>query len=143
LFTDLDRVVEGDTFTITVLDRTCTYEVDQIRIVLPEDLANLSIEPGSDYCTLITCTPYGVNTHRLLVRGHRIENLVDADVVTSEAVQIPRFVAIAAVGLPILFAFLAGMLVYYAVRRPRMVREEMVNVIRESIRESEEDRIRR
>ncbi|MBR0404838.1 MAG: class C sortase [Eggerthellaceae bacterium] len=143
LFTDLDKVVEGDTFTITVLDRTCTYEVDQIRIVLPEDLANLSIEPGSDYCTLITCTPYGVNTHRLLVRGHRVENLVDADVITAEALQIPRYIAIAAVGLPILFAFLAGMLVYYAVRRPAMSREEVEGVIRESIRDGEEDRIRR
>ena len=69
LFTDLDKLVEGDTFTITVLNQTVTYEIDQIRIVLPEDLSNLNIEDGKDYCTLVTCTPYGINTHRMLVRG--------------------------------------------------------------------------
>ena len=66
---------EGDTWTITVLNETLTYECDQIRVVLPDDLTDLQIEEGKDYCTLITCTPYGVNTHRLLVRGHRIPNV--------------------------------------------------------------------
>ena len=99
LFTDIDKLVEGDAFTITVLDRTLTYEVDQIRIVLPYELDELKIEKGQDYCTLVTCTPYGVNTHRLLVRGHRIENAqgeanVIADALQIEPVYIAPFIAV-------------------------------------------------
>lgn len=75
LFTDLDQLAEGDTFFIHVLDDTLTYEVDQILTVEPEEIEELRIQAGEDYCTLVTCTPYGVNTHRLLVRGHRIEQL--------------------------------------------------------------------
>ena len=75
LFTDLDKLVEGDIFMMRVLDETLTYEVDQILIVEPEDTSSLEIEEGKDLCTLVTCTPYGVNSHRMLVRGHRIENL--------------------------------------------------------------------
>lgn len=71
LFTDLDQLTEGDTFMIHTLNRTLTYEVDQISIVEPTDLSLLQIEEGKDYCTLVTCTPYGINSHRLLVRGHR------------------------------------------------------------------------
>lgn len=74
LFTDLDQLGEGDVFTLNVLGRTLTYQVDKIRVVLPDQLDDLAIDDGKDYCTLITCTPYGVNTHRLLVRGHRIPN---------------------------------------------------------------------
>ena len=74
LFTDLDKLVEGDTFTITVLTQTITYEVDQILTVLPDDMEALKREEGKDLVTLITCTPYGINSHRLLVRGHRVEN---------------------------------------------------------------------
>ena len=118
LFTDLDKLVEGDNFSITVLDRTLWYEVDQIRIVLPSDLSNLGIEPKGDYCTLITCTPYGINTHRMLVRGHRVDAPAGTGVVTAEAVQIPRYIAIPAVAVPMLFVFLLGLLVYYRVRRP-------------------------
>lgn len=77
LFTDLDRLTEGDRFSLTVLQETLTYEVDQIRVVEPTDLSDLQIVPGEDYCTLITCTPYGINTHRLLVRGHRIAGSMD------------------------------------------------------------------
>lgn len=73
LFTDLDKLEEGDEFYITVLDRKLAYEVDQILTVLPEEVDELGIEEGKDYVTLITCTPYGINTHRLLVRGHRVE----------------------------------------------------------------------
>ncbi len=73
LFTDLDQLEEGDTFMLHILDETLTYEVDQIRIVEPDDISNLALEAGADYCTLVTCTPYGVNSHRLLVRGHRVE----------------------------------------------------------------------
>ena len=69
LFTDLDKLVIGDTFVIQVMEETLTYEVDQILIVEPTDLTALQQVPGEDYCTLVTCTPYGVNTHRMLVRG--------------------------------------------------------------------------
>ncbi len=72
LFSDIDKLEVGDRFTLHVLDRTLTYEVDQIKTVLPDDLDDLAIEPDKDLCTLVTCTPYGVNTHRLLVRGHRV-----------------------------------------------------------------------
>lgn len=137
LFTDLDKLVEGDTFTITVLDQTCTYEVDQIRIVLPADLSNLNIEAGQDFATLITCTPYGINTHRMLVRGHRVDNIIDADVITAEAIQIPRYIAIPAVGVPMLFAFLVGMLVYYRVKRPVLNKEVVTDALREVVHSGE------
>ena len=76
LFSDLDQMVEGDTFTLNIMDQTITYMVDQIRIVLPEETDELAIRDGKDYCTLVTCTPYGVNTHRMLVRGKRIDNII-------------------------------------------------------------------
>ena len=75
LFTDIDRLVEGDIFVLTVLNQEATYEVDQILTVLPDETESLAITPGMDFCTLVTCTPYGVNTHRLLIRGHRIPNI--------------------------------------------------------------------
>ena len=94
LFTDLGQLQEGDRFTITVLDQTMTYEVDQIRIVLPNELEELAIDPAADYVTLVTCTPYGVNSHRMLVRGKRVENDPDEVIVLSEAVLIePRIFA--------------------------------------------------
>ena len=137
LFTDLDKLVEGDTFTITVLNQTVTYEIDQIRIVLPEDLSNLNIEDGKDYCTLVTCTPYGINTHRMLVRGHRVDNISDSDLVTAEAVQIPRYIAIPAVGVPMLFIFLVGLLVYYRTRRPEMDKELVTETLHQHVREED------
>ena len=94
LFTDLDKLMEGDTFTLTILNETLTYEVDHIWIVEPADLSHLTIENGKDYCTLITCTPYGINSHRLLVRGHRIQNINGDAMVTADAIQIrPVFIA--------------------------------------------------
>ena len=108
LFTDLDKLVEGDTFVIKVLDEIFTYEVDQILIVLPSDVQALVREQGKDYCTLETCTPYGINTHRMLVRGHRVENAVEVRtlVITSEASLIdPKYVA-GALALPMLFILL-------------------------------------
>lgn len=87
LFTRLDELTEGDIFQIHVLNETLTYSVDQIHIVEPEDLTWLQIEPGQDLCTLVTCTPYGVNTHRLLVRGHRVENPDELPEITADAVQ--------------------------------------------------------
>ena len=94
LFTDLDKVKEGDTWTITVLNETLTYECDQIRIVEPEDLSELQIVEGQDLCTLITCTPYGINTHRLLIRGHRVPNAQGTADVTADGIQIePVYIA--------------------------------------------------
>ena len=88
LFSDLDKVVEGDVFTLSILNETYSYEVDRIRVVLPTDLTELKIVPGQDYCTLVTCTPYGVNTHRLLVRGHRVANAQGEAKVTADALQL-------------------------------------------------------
>lgn len=88
LFTDLDQLVEGDIFYIQVLDQTLTYEVDQILTVTPDDVSALTIDPDQDYVTLVTCTPYGVNSHRLLVRGHRIANETKEARVTAEASQV-------------------------------------------------------
>ncbi|NEG52651.1 class C sortase, partial [Bifidobacterium dentium] len=85
LFTGLDKLKKGDTFAFHVLDQTYTYQVDQISVVLPKDLSKLNIESGMDYATLVTCTPYGVNTHRLLVRGHRIANPDAADTTDYDA----------------------------------------------------------
>jgi len=111
LFSDIDQLVEGDTFLIQVLDRTLTYEVDQIRIVLPTEMQDLQIDPAQDYCTLVTCTPYGINTHRLLVRGHRIETLAGDARVTADALQLePVFVA-PLVAAPILLILLILLLI--------------------------------
>jgi len=94
LFTDIDKIKEGDTWTITVLNETITYECDQIRIVLPDDLSDLKIIEGEDLCTLITCTPYGINTHRLLVRGHRVPNANGSADITPDGIQIePIYIA--------------------------------------------------
>ena len=111
LFTDLDKVKEGDTWTITVLNETITYECDQVRIVLPDNLSDLNIEEGKDLCTLITCTPYGVNTHRLLVRGHRVPNANGTASVTADAIQIePIYIAPFVAG-PILIILLIILLI--------------------------------
>ena len=102
LFTDIDQLKEGDTFQLQVLNRTLTYEVDQIRIVLPDQLEDLAIDPDKDYCTLVTCTPYGVNTHRLLVRGHRIREEQTDFMVSADAVRMePRYV-VPFIALPML-----------------------------------------
>lgn len=113
LFTDIDKLVEGDTFVLYVLDETLTYEVDQIRIVEPQELSDLAIEEGQDYCTLVTCTPYGINTHRLLVRGHRIANAAETDSnvrVTADATQIDTTAVAPLVAVPLLLLLLVGML---------------------------------
>ncbi len=112
LFTDLDKLVLGDTFVIRVLNETVTYEIDQILIVLPEELDALQIDPEADLCTLGTCTPYGVNTHRMLVRGHRIENAQEAKVirVTADAMLIEPLIMAPLVAAPMLFVFLIWLL---------------------------------
>lgn len=111
LFTDLDQLALGDLFTITVLNETLSYEVDQILIVLPTELDSLTVEPGKDYCTLVTCTPYGVNTHRLLVRGHRvITEDAETVVVTGDAIQLESSVIAPLVAVPILIILLIVLL---------------------------------
>ena len=103
LFTDIDKLVIGDVFMLHVYDEVLTYEVDQILIVEPEDYSALAIEEGKDYCTLVTCTPYGINTHRLLIRGHRIENMtIDGTRVTSDAIKVNKYLVIACVSLLLL-----------------------------------------
>ena len=113
LFTDLDQMAKGDLFMLRVLDETLTYEVDQILIVEPHEVDALEIIEGEDLCTLVTCTPYGVNSHRLLVRGHRIENLEIAKTVhvTADALQIEPILVAPVVAAPILLALLVAMLI--------------------------------
>ena len=120
LFTDLDKVREGDRFTVTVLNQTITYEVDQIRIVEPGDIKELSAVPGRDYCTLVTCTPYGINTHRMLVRGHRVESEGGQLVVPAEAIILPNYITIPAVGIPLLFVFLVVMMITTRRKKPKI-----------------------
>lgn len=118
LFTNLDKLVEGDRFLIRVLDETLTYEVDQILIVEPHEIDALAIEEGKDYSTLITCTPYGVNTHRLLVRGHRIDNEDSASTirVVADAMQIEPILIAPIVAAPMLILLLIWLLVRYRKR---------------------------
>lgn len=112
LFTDLDKLQEGDVFVLRVLDEVLTYEVDQIRVVEPSQVSDLEIVEGSDLCTLVTCTPYGINTHRLLVRGHRIENIQDSQTirVTSDAMQIEPLIVAPIVATPVLLLLLVLLL---------------------------------
>ncbi len=104
LFTNLDQMKTGDTFVIRVLDEVLTYEVDQILIVEPNNTSALTIEAGKDLCTLVTCTPYGINSHRLLVRGHRVENTPEAKMicVVADALQIEPLIVAPVVAAPVL-----------------------------------------
>lgn len=115
LFTDLDRVEIGDTFRVVILDQILTYQVDQIKIITPREIADLEIIPGKDHCTLFTCTPYGINTHRLLVRGIRIETLEEKPIiyVANEAFQIEPLLVTPIVAAPMLFVLLIHLLVKY------------------------------
>lgn len=114
LFTDLDELSEGDIFMLRILDEVLTYEVDQISIVLPTQVEELHITEGEDYCTLVTCTPYGINTHRLLVRGHRIENIDTKTIrVTADAMQIDPVLVAPAVAVPILLCLFIWLLIRY------------------------------
>ena len=113
LFTELDKMELGDTFQLTVLDRTLTYQVDQISVVRPDEVNDIRIIPGQDLCTLLTCTPYGINSHRLLVRGTRIENAAPVLYVTSNAYRIDSLVATPVVAAPILLVLLIVLMVKY------------------------------
>ncbi len=110
LFTDLDKLNETDIFQLSVLNETLTYQIDQIRVVEPTDLTELQIVPGKDYCTLVTCTPYGINSHRLLVRGHRVANPQGDAKVVADAMQIDRIYVVPFIGVPILLVLLLMML---------------------------------
>ena len=122
LFTDLDQMEEGDTFILNILGHKLAYEVDQIKVVLPEEMSDLEIQKGRDLCTLVTCTPYGINTHRLLVRGHRVkyvETKVQEQKEVSKSKTDTRLViAGAAAGVVVLF------IIIFAVRRRRKHRNQ-------------------
>ena len=115
LFTDLDRMEIGDTFQIIVLDQVLTYQVDFIKTIEPNDVSDLQIIEGGDYCTLFTCTPYGINTHRLLVRGVRIETIKEKPIiyVSNEAFRIEPLLVTPAVAAPMLLVLLIHLLVKY------------------------------
>ena len=123
LFTDIDKLDEGDIFTITVLNRVITYQVDQIKTVLPSESDDLQIVPGKDYCTLLTCFPYGINSHRLLVRGVRIDNIASGDedehivFVSNEAMRIDPLVIIPIVMVPMLLIAFIILLILSIFRR--------------------------
>ena len=108
LFSSLDKLEEGDIFMIRTLDQTLTYEVDHISIVLPDEVEDLKIEEGRDLCTLVTCTPYGINTHRLLVRGHRVANQEEAEAVrvTADAMLVDNRIVAMCIAVPVLVLLL-------------------------------------
>ena len=126
LFTELDKMELGDTFQITILNRTLTYQIDQIKIVRPNESEDIEIIPGEDLCTLLTCTPYGINSHRLLVRGKRIENAPAALYVTSAAYRIDSLVATPVVAAPILLILLITLMIKYRDKgsKPLIAKEE-------------------
>ena len=115
LFTDLDRLEFGDTFQITILDQVLTYQVDQVKVITPREIDDLQIVDGKDYCTLFTCTPYGINTHRLLVRGIRIETVAEKPMiyVANEAFRIEPLLVTPAVAAPMILVFLIHLMVKY------------------------------
>ena len=115
LFTDLDRLELGDTFQVVILDQILTYQVDQIKIVTPNEFEDLLIVEGMDYCTLFTCTPYGINTHRLLVRGIRVETIIEkpAIYVSNDAFRIEPTLVMPAVAAPMLLVFLIHLMLKY------------------------------
>lgn len=106
LFTNLDRLEIGDTFKITILDEVLTYQVDKIVIVKPNNRDNIKIEENKDYITLLTCTPYGINTHRLLVRGVRIENAKKKSYITTEGFKINNLIVVPILSTPIILLLL-------------------------------------
>lgn len=112
LFSELDQLTKGDLFHVRTLNEELTYEVDQILIVLPTEVDSIKIDPGQDYCTLVTCTPYGVNSHRLLVRGHRVEKQNKTKVirVVSDALQIEPIIVASMIATPILLIMLIGVM---------------------------------
>ena len=133
LFTDLDKLVVGDTFVISILNEKLTYRVDQIKVVLPEDVSELAIQSGKDYCTLVTCTPYGINTHRMLVRGHRVENEEEELVVfiTADASRIPNYVVAAVIIIPTLLIMTIVYFIFTALRKRNMSTNEILEGLKD------------
>lgn len=131
LFSDMDQLVEGDTFTVTILDEVLTYEVEKIFIVKPDELDKLAIIPGGDYVTLMTCTPYGVNSHRLLVRAHRVDTVYPHNVkVAADAVQLDSMSVVPFIAAPLF----VGLLVFWIVssrRRKTRSRRELLAKLKE------------
>lgn len=119
LFTDLDELEVGDAFTITVLDRVLTYQVHDIEIVLPNEVDSLYVQEGEDLCTLVTCTPYGINTHRLLVHAHRVETVEEkAEIfVPADAYLVDTLIVTPIVAIPMLLALLVYLLIKYRKKR--------------------------
>lgn len=115
LFTDIDKLENGDLFTLKVLDRTLVYEVDQILTVDPYDMEALAIDPQQDYCTLVTCTPYGINSHRLLVRGHRVTDVEAPEMEHEQQASSPLWVLAGAGAL----ALVAGITLRFVLRRTK------------------------
>lgn len=130
LFTHLDKLEEGDVFTLTILDRVLTYQVDQVKIVEPDEVDDLYVVEGKDYCTLVTCTPYGINTHRLLVRGERIETARPKPViyVKNEGYLIDPIIVAPAVAVPMLLILLIFLMVKYS-KKPKSSPEEAAKEI--------------
>lgn len=122
LFTDLDQMEEGDTFILNILGHKLAYEVDQIKVVLPEEMSDLEIQEGKDLCTLVTCTPYGINTHRLLVRGHRVKyvetKVQEQKEVSKSKTDTKLVIAGTVAGAVVLF------IIIFAVRRRRKHRNQ-------------------
>ena len=106
LFTNLDKLEIGDTFKITILDEVLNYQIDKIMIVKPNNRNNIKIEENKDYVTLLTCTPYGINTHRLLVRGTRIENIKKTTYITTEGFKINNLIVVPILTIPIIILLL-------------------------------------
>jgi sortase A len=138
LFTDLDELAEGDLFTITVLKETLTYQVDQIRIVLPNEMQDLEFSRGEEHCTLITCTPYGINTHRLLVRGKRVDG-ADLLAIPPDAIRIPPYIVLFAVMIPMLFISLVILLILYRKPKPRPSLDEVLEAAERHSKRKEEE----
>jgi len=118
LFTHLDKMAEGDSFTVFVMGETITYQVDNIQTVEPHEVQALDIDPDMDYCTLVTCTPYGINSHRLLVRGRRIENAAvnDWGALYSEARLLDKLMVIFIFIIPVMLV----LIVYFIVKCRRI-----------------------
>lgn len=143
LFTNLDKMEIADTFTITVLNQVLTYEVDQILIVEPDQMEALNVTAGKDYCTLLTCTPYGINTHRLLVRGHRIENVQGSIVIHKEATRIPTYIVAPAVAIPIIFILLIVLLIVYRKKPASVTTKDIIELSRTMEQEQPEKKSRK
>ena len=132
LFTDLDKLVVGDTFVISILNENLTYRVDQIKVVLPEDTSELAITNGKDYCTLVTCTPYGINTHRMLVRGHRVENEEEELVVfiTADATKVPNYIVAMFILIPSLVIMLIVYMIFTAGKKKALSTYEILEELK-------------